>query len=91
MNTKVNKDGAIENYKLIINTSSYVYALLTEGAKKKGYSSLREAFLSNFTKEMDLGEEVRDKITYDEGDKVSIIIEVRDFIPKDNSKIGVWK
>ena len=88
VNTKVNKDGTIDSRKMVINMSSYIYGLLTESAKKKGYSSLREAFLSN------VSEDMRDKVTYDEiwsGDQVSIIVEARDFVPKDNAKIKIWK
>lgn len=88
VHSKVNREGVIEKYKIVINTSSFVYGLLVENAKKKGYSSLREYFLSN------VSEDMRDKVTYDEiwsGDRVSIIIEVKDCVPKSGAKLKIWK
>ncbi|MBO8180906.1 MAG: hypothetical protein H0Z19_10620 [Archaeoglobus sp.] len=86
VHSKVSKDGVIENYKIIINTSSYVYGLLAEGAKKEGYNSLRESLMS------EIPEEMRDKVTYDEvwsGDQVSIIIEVKDYVPRSDDRVKV--
>ncbi|AIG98497.1 MULTISPECIES: PGF-CTERM sorting domain-containing protein [Archaeoglobus] len=88
VHSKVNKDGSVESYKLVINTSSFVYGLLAEGAKKEGYESLRESFLS------EIPEEMRDKVSYDEvwsGDQVSIIIEARDYVPADDDKVKIRK
>ncbi len=88
VHSKVNKDGGIESYKVVINTSSFVYGLLAEGAKKNGYESLRESFFS------EIPEEERDKVTYDEvwsGDQVSIIVEIRDYVPEEDDKLKVRK
>lgn len=70
--SKVNKDGNVDNYRMVINTSSMVYDILSEQAKEEGHASLRESFMSNVSEEME------DKVTYNEkwnGDSVSIIIE----------------
>jgi len=88
VNSKVDKDGNIENYKIVINTSSLVYGVLVEGAKKEGFSSLRESLLSN------ISEDMRDKVTYDEvwsGDTVSIIIEAKGFVPIKDAKLRIRK
>lgn len=88
VDTKVNKDGTIERYRVVINTSSLVYGILAKAAKESGYSSLREAFLSN------VSEEMRGRVTYDEiwsGDQVSIVIEAKDFVPKSGSELKVWR
>ncbi|MFW6186298.1 MAG: hypothetical protein ACOC5C_06410 [Halobacteriota archaeon] len=87
IHSKVNKDGDIDNYRMVINTSSMVYSILSEQAKEEGYASLRESFMSNVSEEME------GKVTYDEewsGDSVSIIVESKGQ-PLEGGKLSIYK
>lgn len=88
VHSKVNKDGNVDNYRMVMNTSSMVYGILSEQAKEEGYASLRESFMSN------VSEEMKGKVTYDEewsGDSVSIIMESEGGKPTEGGKLSIYK
>jgi len=88
VHTKVNKDGIIENYRMEMTMNSMLYSILKEQAKKEGYSSVREYFLANVSKELS------NQVTYNEkweGNDVTIIIEAKNVKPLPNAKIKIYR
>ncbi|MFO7966348.1 MAG: hypothetical protein R6U44_01955 [Archaeoglobaceae archaeon] len=88
VHSKVSKDGDVDNYRMVINTSSMVYSTLSEQAKEEGYASLRESFTSN------VSEEMKGNVTYDEkwsGDSVSIIIESHGDQPIEDGNLIIYR
>ncbi len=49
MYTKVAGDGNVSDMRMEINTTSYVYGLIQEGARQHGYETVEEYMLSNLT------------------------------------------
>jgi len=87
--SKVNKDGFLEYYKVVMNMSEYDYKELQKWVAEKGYPSLKEYLLSL----MPVPAEYRDHIEYIEtrqGEYITITMIAKN-VPPDGKKIIIEK
>lgn len=89
VHSKVDGANKLDKYKLVINTSSVLYSVVTEQVKKQGYSSIKDKFMSHINNRKD----IRNKISYNEewnGDSVSIIFKAHDIRIPSNGTLRVY-
>lgn len=88
IDSTVTADGEIEEYNMVINTSTTVYGFLNEDAKEEGYDDIGEMWQD------DLDEEDVSSFNYSEeidGDEVTMRFQLEGWTPDSDSNISIEK